>query len=168
MMFDEIKAKAKKSSQETAAKIQKMNEIRKLSSQINGEKAKVQSMYEEIGQKFYEQHKENPPEDYHLEFIGLKTKFANIEELQKQLYDVKGVTICPQCGEEVNATKYFCANCGCRLPAAFEQEEEQPTEAQETAENDVQENEENYSSEEVSPSEENGSPEADVIEVEET
>ncbi len=128
MNIDDITAKVRKFSMETVAEVQKMNEVRGLSSQVHAQKKMIQAMYTEMGKKLYDKYKDAPLEGFESDFHSLDKAFENIEELQEQIRLTKGVTLCPNCKMEVGLDERFCSNCGCKMPEVFRIVEDEPEE----------------------------------------
>ena len=77
----------------------------------------------------------------------IKELLTAIEDMKKELLDLKGAKVCPRCGEEVQATDAYCKCCGAKIedddivvdavvkeaPEASEEAAE-TTEAEDTAE----------------------------------
>ena len=108
--------KLKKFGMDTMTEVQKMNEIRQLTSRVNEEKKKINAVYTEMGKKLYELYKEAPFEGFEAEFQSIEEKVTLIDLLQDQIRGVKGVVLCECCNTEVNAGERFCSNCGNRMP----------------------------------------------------
>lgn len=114
--IEALSKKIKKFGMDTMTEVQKMNEIRQLTSRVNEEKKKINAVYAEMGKKLYELYKEVPFEGFEAEFQSIEEKFTLIDLLQDQIRGVKGVVLCENCNTEVNAGERFCSNCGNRMP----------------------------------------------------
>lgn len=123
MNFEEIGKKVKKFSKETVSEVQKMNEVRQLNIKVSDEKKILNTLYLEMGQKLYDCYKEQPLEKFEEEFQKIDECFKNIDLLQDQIRNVKGVVLCSCCNMEVSATEKFCSNCGNRMPDVITIEE---------------------------------------------
>jgi hypothetical protein len=116
MNFDDISSKVKAFSKTTIEEVQKLNEIRQLKGKINDNKKQIRQLYLEIGQKVYEQYKEDALNGYEKEIETITEKLTQIDELKHQVRDVRGVVLCPCCHTEVPATEKYCSNCGIKMP----------------------------------------------------
>ena len=114
--IEALSKKIKKFGMDTMTEVQKMNEIRQLTSRVNEEKKKINAVYAEMGKKLYELYKEVPFEGFEAEFQSIEEKFTLIDLLQDQIRGVRGVVLCENCNTEVNAGERFCSNCGNRMP----------------------------------------------------
>ena len=96
---------------------------------------KLHKEYETIGQKYYKAH----PDEDTPEHKKIKEIFAEIAATKDQLADIRGESICPNCGEFVEKGAKFCSNCGASLVETVEEdditvEEPEDTKADETTE----------------------------------
>lgn len=62
--------------------------------------------------------KKTPEGNTILDNLGLGGSFANLEEKATNLAleIAKNTKVCPECGEECQASREFCSNCGAKLP----------------------------------------------------
>lgn len=145
MNFEDISKKLKKFSKDTAAEVQKLNEVRQLNSRINDEKKKLNTIYMEMGKKLYSRYKEEPLEGFEDEMRTIEEKFSMIDLLQAQIRTVKGVVLCPRCNAEVSVQERFCPNCGSKMPEVISISEEEAEvlegEVVETSESETAESE---------------------------
>ena len=96
---------------------------------------KLHKEYETIGQKYYKAH----PDEDTPEHKKIKEIFAEIAATKDQLADIRGESICPNCGEYVEKGAKFCSHCGASLVETVEEdditvEEPEDTKADETTE----------------------------------
>ena len=91
--IEALSKKIKKFGMDTMTEVQKMNEIRQLTSRVNEEKKKINAVYAEMGKKLYELYKEVPFEGFEAEFQSIEEKFTLIDLLQDQIRGVKGVVL---------------------------------------------------------------------------
>lgn len=116
MNFEDFGKKFKKFSQDTVTEVQKMNEVRQMSSRISEQKKQISALYSQIGQKLYDHYKDNPLEGFEREFHELEERYAMIEKFKDQIRDIRGVRVCPHCHTEIAVTERFCSSCGEKLP----------------------------------------------------
>ena len=112
--------KVKKLSKDTAEEVQKLNKVRQLNGKVNDAKKQIESVYSEIGKKFYELHKDYIPEGFEELIQTINEKQNEIVLLKEQLREVKGVVLCPSCNTEVSGDERFCPNCGSKMPEPVE------------------------------------------------
>ena len=116
MDLGSISRKVRKFGKETAAEVQKMNDIRQINSKINDQKKQIAAIYSQIGQKLYKLYKEAPLEGFDAEFQKIEERLATIEVYNDQIREIKGVRICPNCHTEVSLHERYCSACGQKLP----------------------------------------------------
>ncbi len=100
----------------TVERSKDLSEIARLNSDIVKLKAKIEMEYSEIGEnayKAYSEGVENVKMSESLEII--KDLFAQIEEKKEEILVVKGITICPQCGAELDMICVYCGTCGTKI-----------------------------------------------------
>lgn len=113
--LDNIGKTMSKAGQSIAQKSKDVVDTAKLNSAISDEQKKITTAYEQIGKLYVERHSDSPEPDFVEYLDAIKASEAAIEECQQKLKDLKGVTLCPACGAEVNADSMFCPSCGNRM-----------------------------------------------------
>ena len=61
----------------------------KLNSEISREKTQIRRLYCEIGRMYYEQHKDNPEENFVQNFTEVSSAYARIVEMKKEVEELK-------------------------------------------------------------------------------
>ena len=110
--FDEIGKKLSQTGQMAFQKTKEMADIAKLNSNITEEEKKISNMYYQIGQLYVSLHEIDFDPDFEVLITQLKESSAKIEDLKKQIQDVKGVKRCTNCGAEIPNNSTFCSSCG--------------------------------------------------------
>lgn len=91
---------------------------------ISDSKKKIEQLYAAIGKAYYENHKNDPAAEEAASISEITALFAQIEENNEKIKLLKGVTKCPNCGEDIAPDALFCNNCGTKVvkaaPAAVE------------------------------------------------
>lgn len=113
--FDNIGKTLSNAGQTIAQKSKDVVDTAKLNSSINDEQKKITAAYEKIGKLYVERHSDCPEPEFVEYFDAIKASEDVIAECQQKLKDLKGVTICPACGKEVDNDAMFCPNCGNRM-----------------------------------------------------
>ena len=129
--FSKLGDKISSTSKDVAKKAKEVAEIANLSSQVTTKESTIKSIYVEIGKYVYENLKEDAPADIAEKFATIDGLMAEINELKKNIQDLKGVQACPTCGKDVEAGAAFCPGCGNKMPEPVVEEvatEEAPVE----------------------------------------
>ena len=82
---------------------------------LNSEQAKIDESYTQIGLRYYAYYKDNPaPEFADLIATITQSKMA-IAAHRAEVLRANGKIVCPNCGQQINATAVFCNCCGLRI-----------------------------------------------------
>ena len=101
--------------QSTLQKGKGMMDVAKYNSMISDEEKKIQSLFGEIGELYFNEHSEAPDEIFSQFIQDIKSSKEKIEEYKHCLEDLKGITPCPKCGAAIPQGSSFCATCGTRI-----------------------------------------------------
>lgn len=96
------------------------SEIAKLTSDIQAiEQQKLPALYEALGKRYYETHRDQPSAEVRDELAALDDAHQEIAKLQgeikldqRRIGKLRGVLNCPKCGKEVSIHSSFCGACG--------------------------------------------------------
>jgi len=106
-------------------------EVQKIKSQIRGMERSNERDFQDIGKMIYDKFKNGDVID--TVFVELCEAIAGreeaIEAAHKQIADLKGLDVCPNCKEHVGADVVFCPKCGTKMESEIvdvevEEEEE--------------------------------------------
>lgn len=92
------------------------SEIIKLKSSISDEERNMEHIFKEIGKKYLLIYGESNETQFRDLVILAKDTEGKIKSYKKQIQTIKGIKICPKCGEELSANSSFCNNCGAVIP----------------------------------------------------
>lgn len=113
--LDQLGKKASDTMQSAKDKTNKLSTEMKLRSQFSEKKDRITVLYSEIGKEVYS----NYLKDANEITDSIKAKLKEIsdinEELRginKELLALKGIKICPSCGEQIPSGSEFCPKCG--------------------------------------------------------
>lgn len=95
-----------------ADKAKEVSDTTKLNGQIREEEKKIQNAYLTIGQKYYEQTKENPAPEFTELFQSIVASEGLISQYRFEIQKIKGVCNCENCGAEIDVNAAFCPSCG--------------------------------------------------------
>lgn len=104
----------------------RMSKLKIKSSQLSGD---IKNKYEKLGQMVYEMEKsgEKDTEAFDALMAEIDTATAELEDVNKQIDELKGKVVCTACGVKTDIDNSFCPKCGAKLPekpAPVEVEEE--------------------------------------------
>jgi len=114
-ILDDIKDTLTKTTKNAVNKGKKLSDTTKLKSQKNSVKKELNEIYLELGKAYYEQYKNSPSDEDQEKFEKIAAAEEKIADLDAQIRAIKGITVCPACGEENAAGKKFCGGCGAPL-----------------------------------------------------
>lgn len=119
-----------------AKKTEETVEVQKIKSQIRVMERNNERDYQDIGKIVYERYQKGKEID--AEFVELceaiHEREESIDGYKKQVAEIKGLDVCPQCKEHVEANAVFCPKCGVKIDEdcceedQFEDEETSATE----------------------------------------
>lgn len=112
---------------EAAQKAKEVADLAKMTAQVGQLEGKIKTWYQVIGEKVYQNEKDQDHSGMEVEFSTITEAFAEIGRLKKQIADIRGLRKCPKCMAEVDRSAQFCPKCGIKL----EDEAEEACEAEE-------------------------------------
>jgi len=114
--WDKLTKKATETYKGASEKTGKFAKEAKLKLKINENKSKIEDLYTEIGKKVYQKHvcKEEVcvGEDIKEECAKIDELAHQIEEYERQIWDLSDNKQCPKCKSKINKEDTFCSNCG--------------------------------------------------------
>lgn len=110
--FDEIGKKLLDASQSVAQKGKEMGDSFRINSLISEEEKRLTAIYLEIGKKYVSLYEGQYAEEFNAQVEEVKRSVQKIEELNKQLLEVKSTVKCNSCGAENSKVAQFCSTCG--------------------------------------------------------
>lgn len=122
--FDDLTKKVSKATQTVAQKGRDIADITKMNIAIAEEEKKIEELYKKIGKLFVERVGGSVEGEFADMVSEIKAAEAKIEDCKQQIKDLKGIVICPKCGNELSAEAAFCNNCGEKITKAEQPKEE--------------------------------------------
>lgn len=116
--LDNIGSKASAAGQAAAEKARNFAEVNRLNGVISDHEKRISRLYFEIGQSYYERHKDDPEAEELERIAEITDTNEKIAVCRNQIKALKGVEKCPNCGADVQNGSQFCNNCGTRMPPA--------------------------------------------------
>lgn len=116
-LFEDAVVKAKDAFDVAAKKTNEVVSIQKLKFKVSQANSDLAKDFETLGRLYYENVKESGEEiTQHKEIIELiEAKFAEIEQLEKEIDAQSKNITCNKCGNKNPDTASFCSNCGEKL-----------------------------------------------------
>ncbi len=90
-------------------------ETMQYNSNIERAKKDMKDVYTELGERFFNDNKENVPEQYRDIFARIIEIECYIEATKQAMRELTGARECPNCKAEVQKGQLFCTVCGTRI-----------------------------------------------------
>ena len=92
-------------------------EIQKMKSQIRGMDRSNERDFQDMGKMIYEQFKKGKAIDSDFMELceAIEEREAEMETLNKQVAEIKGLDVCKNCQEHLDASVVFCPKCGTKV-----------------------------------------------------
>ena len=101
--------------QSVAQQSKNFADVTQLNSSISDKEKKISQLYLNLGQLYYEGHKEDLSAE-HREILDLiNTLYTEIAQHREKIKQIKGVVKCPHCGADVPLNASFCNACGAEI-----------------------------------------------------
>lgn len=114
--FDRFTAsvsKTVKQASDSAKVLADKNRIRRDLAAMENE---LRNRYRDIGEKFFNEHKDNPDPEYQDLFAALTELQVQLAAKQRELESLDGLITCPECGRGIPKDAKFCSFCGATAP----------------------------------------------------
>lgn len=82
---------------------------------IAGEQKSLETLYAQLGRRFYEQHPHGAGELYVPLFQAVSDSLTKIAGWQNELRRIRGIDQCPRCSQEMPLSAAFCSACGMEM-----------------------------------------------------
>ncbi len=106
--------------------VNNFSETVSLKNKIENARKNIKSSYGVIGEKFYNENKDNAPAGYEDAFNAIAMANKAIAEAEEQIAKLSDTVVCPSCGAKVNKENAFCSNCGFKMPEQQPEAEAKP------------------------------------------
>ena len=107
----------------------RLSKLKVKSTQINND---IRTRYEKLGEFVYQSAKsgEKNEEELNEHLSGLNNCYTELEEISKQIDELRNIVTCPSCGAKHKDDDTFCSKCGAKLPERPKPEPESEKEAE--------------------------------------
>lgn len=109
--FDKISDVAVSIGNDVAKKGRQVSEYARLQYQIKTREGYLNELYQELGKKYYMDHKDDDDADIR----EVDSVVEELNNLREELSDKQGTVKCPQCGSVVPKDADYCIHCGKQL-----------------------------------------------------
>ena len=138
-IFEKIGEVASQTYKFTTEKADKIAKETKLRIKINENKAKIEALYNEIGETAYRRYISQSIEEFDEEINDACEQIdkisKEIEQQNQELLSLKDRKQCPNCHEKIEKEANYCSNCG-QEQIKIENEQNIPEKKEETQENE--------------------------------
>lgn len=113
--FEQLGKRLTDAGQDVAQQTKNLADVTQLNSAISDKEKRISQLYLNIGQLYYEEHKDDSTAE-HQETIGeINALYAEIAQNREKIKQIKGVAKCPRCGTDVPLNAAFCNACGTKM-----------------------------------------------------
>lgn len=96
-------------------KAKNVTDITKAKYELSTKESELKDKYRLIGERFYEEHRDDHDASYDEVFGEIEGLKNEIEDINDRIVGLKGSRLCPSCGAEVSEGANFCTKCGSAL-----------------------------------------------------
>ncbi len=129
--FDNIANSVSQVAREASDKMKSSGDKRRVRKDITAMENELRSLFQSIGQQYYDTTAANPDPEYADLFSEIQRLKDALAAKQRELDAIDGNTTCPNCGKQLSKDARFCSSCGTQLPepapAPAPVEEKRPT-----------------------------------------
>lgn len=120
--FSKLGETLSEAGKDVSQKAKDLTGLAKLNLDVRSKEEYVQHQYEEIGRQYYQMHKDDI-EPVLGEISLIRDALEEIEQLRREIAELKGLKRCPSCGIAMDMEAVFCTKCGTRYDSVFEEED---------------------------------------------
>ena len=110
--FDNIGKQISNVTQNVAQQTKNLADTAQLNSAISEKQNKIQQLYLQLGQIYYELHKADPSAQGFDAIQQVSALFDEIDQCRQKIAQIRGDRTCPRCGKTSPASAQFCSSCG--------------------------------------------------------
>lgn len=113
--FQKIGNTLSNTGKDLAEKTKKLSDTSKLNSEISKQQNAINEAYRQIGKIYFEKYSNLDCSELRELCDSITASNTKIDELKKEINQIKGLTNCPNCKKEVSTSATFCGSCGHKL-----------------------------------------------------
>lgn len=119
--FEKVGETISTKGKEAAHRAKEVADLAKLNTQVGQLEGRVKTYYQIIGEKVYQNEKDQEHVGLEAEFDLINNAVAEIARIKKQISDIKGTKECAECSAEVDNAFAFCPHCGAKFEEPAEE-----------------------------------------------
>ena len=115
--LDELSDSIVNTTKDLGKMAQNAGDLTKLQYDKKVKESELSKLYEKLGKKYYEEHKDEDDEN----IKEITAVVLRIKEISDEIMQKKGGMACPKCGALVKEGSRFCSECGEKIDDIFEE-----------------------------------------------
>ncbi len=115
--LDELSEGIANTTRDIGKMAQNAGDMTKLQYDKKVKESELLKLYEKLGRKYYEEHKDEESE----EIKEITAVHLRLKEISDEIMNLKGGKACPKCGALVKSGSKFCSACGEKIDDIFEE-----------------------------------------------
>lgn len=118
--FDKLGETLVNAGKDVGQKAKDASEIAKLKLDIKAKEDYVKGKYAELGEKYFNQHKEDEDAEEKEQFFLISEALEEISRMKAEVLRIQGASECPSCGTKMPENATFCSSCGTKMNDMYE------------------------------------------------
>lgn len=118
--FDKVTKTIASTGQDAIQKTRVLTDTAKLNALCSEEENRISNYYRKIGELYVSLHADSNEPEFKELMEAIHQSKMKIQDWNKQIHNIKGTQICPNCGATIQRGSFFCTACGTKMPV-FEQ-----------------------------------------------
>lgn len=119
--FSKLGETLSEAGKDVSQKAKDLTGIAKLNMDIKAKEDYMNKQYAAIGRQYYELHKEDE-EPLFEEMVLIREAAEDIQRMQQEMAELKGMKMCPVCEAAMEQEAQFCPKCGTKYESFYEED----------------------------------------------
>ena len=115
-LFDQFTASVSKTAKQVSGSAKVLADKNRIRRDLAAMENELRNRFRDIGEKFYQETRENPDPAYQELFDAISELQNNLVMKQHELESLDGMVTCTECGRAMAKDAKFCPNCGATAP----------------------------------------------------